>query len=169
MPAAPLTPCPACRRHVRASERACPFCAAALDPVALHARAAARPALTKRLGRAAIFALGGAAIATTASCYQAHGLGIGEGPPDPTPRVDAAIGTDAATPIDAGGSVALYGGPPDPDPVPVDAGADLDSGVTVEPAYGAPPFPIDDLDAGAPMNLYGAAPASHEPDDEPAA
>lgn len=29
-----LTPCPTCRRHVRADEAACPFCASSLKPLA---------------------------------------------------------------------------------------------------------------------------------------
>ena len=46
--AGPLVPCPACRRHVFANARACPFCRVELD-AALASRAAASP--RERLAR----------------------------------------------------------------------------------------------------------------------
>lgn len=49
-----LVPCPDCRRHVRVSESACPFCSASLDLAATP-----EPLLpTRRLGRARLFAFG---------------------------------------------------------------------------------------------------------------
>ncbi len=37
----PLVPCPSCHRHLRPTERACPFCASRLEPDALRTAAAA--------------------------------------------------------------------------------------------------------------------------------
>jgi hypothetical protein len=54
-----LEPCPACRRHVRTDETACPFCEAALGG------AASRRLSTTRVARAVVFA--GAALATAAA------------------------------------------------------------------------------------------------------
>jgi len=87
-----LTPCPECARHVRAGERACPFCGHVARFVAPPV-----PRSPGRLGRAAIFAFRtaviGAAGATTA-CGSATGL------------IDPEH-------VDAGASnINLYGGPP---------------------------------------------------------
>lgn len=167
-----LHPCPACSRHVRATEATCPFCASALPAAPPPRRAPPR-----RLGRAAVFAFGGAALAQAAGCYDHHVRGA---PVEPPTRRDA--GMEASVGL-------LYGTPPDPEPLdagllPVeDAGADvgsvhamyggptpiepadagLDAGESVVPAYGGPwPFPEPDAGhdagAGAPMNLYGAPP-----------
>ena len=54
-----LAPCPACRRHVRIDEPACPFCSAALPA------ASPRTPGVGRFTRAAVFA---GAIAGTAAC-----------------------------------------------------------------------------------------------------
>jgi hypothetical protein len=59
-----LRPCPGCARHVRANATACPFCDAAID---LDTGAPAVP--QERLGRAALMAFGGAAVAlSVAGC-----------------------------------------------------------------------------------------------------
>lgn len=52
----PLAPCPACQRHVLATESSCPFCAAAIASGALSVRT--MPEGTGRLSRAAAVALG---------------------------------------------------------------------------------------------------------------
>jgi hypothetical protein len=62
-----LIPCPACSRHVRASDAACPFCAAALD------RPSSGPGQAARVAVALAAAL--AASASLAACYG--------GPPHP--------------------------------------------------------------------------------------
>lgn len=130
-----LRPCASCGRHVRASERACPFCAATLAPTS----ASAQPAVG-RLGRAAIFAFG--AAASTVAVASIEGCGSTTEP------------ADAAAMVDSGGPAPAYGAPPD------DAGADaaspdIDSGGPA-PAYGAPP---DDAgtDAGM-LAMYGGPP-----------
>jgi hypothetical protein len=97
-----LEPCPHCHRHVTIHEAACPFCTGSL---AAFANLPPRLAPRIRLGRAAVFAFGVAALA------QACGDNL---PPSP-PQHDARIPPDAAR--DAGvdadnadndGSVAIY-------------------------------------------------------------
>lgn len=78
-----LAPCPACQRHVRIDETACPFCAAALAPG--EPRVLGRG----RLARAAVFA--GAALATTAG---AAGCG-GKAKPADTNVENAAVDAGA--------------------------------------------------------------------------
>jgi hypothetical protein len=56
-----LLPCPACSRHVRASEQECPFCGEALSLAGIPAP----PLPTTRLGRAATFAFGATLIGAT--------------------------------------------------------------------------------------------------------
>jgi hypothetical protein len=60
----PLRPCPECARHVRAIESACPFCEAKID----SPTDTAPPSLaaSRRLSRAALFAVG--ASAAVLSC-----------------------------------------------------------------------------------------------------
>jgi hypothetical protein len=145
-----LIPCQSCARHVRATESACAFCAAALP---VSARAVKRAVPKARLGRAATFAFGAAALAVSAAA-----CGDDDGD-DTTPPVDLGtdggmvvqdLGRDSATPDedlgtadlgagdlgteqDLGGVGPLYGGPP------VDAGQPDLGGVA--PAYGIPPTP----------------------------
>lgn len=154
-----LAPCPSCRRHVRVADAACPFCGAALDDAfraASSTAAAARTRPRKRLGRAAIFAFGGAALASTSGCYDHH---LRDGAPEPPlPAIDAGV--------DSGGIGLLYGAPPDPEPTPLDAGPSSEDDAAVIAAYGGPvPIPLDagpGEDAGAINNLYGAAPPPDE-------
>lgn len=151
-----LAPCPSCTRHVRVPATSCPFCAAIL-PEAVVVRSTPRA----RLGRAAIFAFGGAALASTAGCYEHHLRDAP--PPEPHVRDAAPLPLDAAIERDVGAPITLYGGPP-PD-VP-DAGVDagFDAGESVVPAYGGPfPFPEEDAgaDAGGAIGvLYGGAASS---------
>lgn len=108
----------------------------------------ARPRPTTRLGRAALFAFGTAALAP--GCYEHHI--VSDDPPPPGLVSDAAIAPrDAAlAPRDAALDLEdaefppglLYGGPPEPEPVPVDAGAaEEDDGGFGGPSadYGGPP------------------------------
>jgi hypothetical protein len=60
-----LRPCPACSRHVRVSERACPFCAGELDATFRSVPSPRVPAVG-RLSRAALFALGASGLAASA-------------------------------------------------------------------------------------------------------
>ena len=98
-----LRPCPACARHVRASDARCPFCDGALGP------AHASPTPRGRLHRAAQMAFGSALAASLAGC--------GTGGPG---EVDGGTITDSAasdaTPADTGtrdDAIAMpYGAPP---------------------------------------------------------
>jgi hypothetical protein len=149
---------------VRIADAACPFCGGQLDDTfrETSARAAAaRTAPRRRLGRAALFAFGGAALASTSGCYEHH-LRDGEIPEPPVPVIDAGV--------DSGGIGLLYGAPPEPEPL-IDAGGPEMPDAAVIAAYGGPiPVPVPspdagastDEDAGAPANLYGAAPAPDE-------
>lgn len=110
-----LVPCNGCGRHVRASERDCPFCGDAVDatqPVP------GRP--TVRLGRAATFAFGAALAAASASgCGESHQRGEdasaeeGEDAGAEEGEDAGAIAPPYGAPPDDGGSVALYGTPPE--------------------------------------------------------
>lgn len=148
--ASSLVPCPSCARHVRATERSCPFCRTALSS-AIASRVI--PGATQRLSRAAAFTFAAGLAATGCS-------------DDPAPPADAAVvdtgsttdtgattdtgsTTDTGGPSDDGGIVAMYGGPPDSG---VDAGADSggpsdDGGIA--PLYGLP------ADAGQPSQDAG--------------
>ena len=123
-----LSSCPACARHVRVSEAACPFCGAALSD-AFRARPAPRSPAA-RLSRSALYALGMGTVTLAAACSSSSSPG---GTDDAeAPIADAANGgspeTGVATPsygasphdageapYDAGGVVAAYGAPALPD------------------------------------------------------
>ena len=159
----PLCPCPACSRHVLLTERACPFCGGRM-PDDFPARA--RPAVTRRLSRAAAFAfgttlgLGGCSSTTTATDARAD-IAL-----DTAGDVAADVPRDI--PSDDGATAALYGDPPPRDAAVVD-----DDGAPVT-EYGAPPGPDASLDAasdvprdaahdavsdeGGAMFIYGAPP-----------
>lgn len=113
-----LVPCPACSRHVRASDEACPFCAAPVPP---GARASAGPAVGVVGTRAQLFlgAVTAAAIAaaSAAGCSpppRAIGPAYGSPAPRHAPEADA-----AAPAADAGVAVPMapagaYGAAPAP-------------------------------------------------------
>lgn len=103
--------CEGCDRHVRAASSECPFCDRALEPAPLG------PVWPRRrLGRAALMAFGGAAVAGVVA-------GCGDDS-DPVPPYGAP--PEDAGPGDAGNPAPPYGAPPD------DAGGPA-------PAYGAAP------------------------------
>jgi hypothetical protein len=159
----PLSPCPACARHVRIDEPTCPFCRAAL-PAAFAAPAAVRAA--GRLNRAALAALRMGAIGVTAAaCGGTVGGTSADSGSDarnsqPGTVVDGSDGNDDDAPsgIDAAygapGFGILYGAfafdaslPPEPDAssapsdassAPSDAGTEEDVRHIVA-SYGLPP------------------------------
>ena len=106
-----LEPCPHCHRHVNVHEAACPFCAASL--AGAFATLAPRVAPRVRLGRAAVFAFGVAAMAPacgdnlppTPAHHDAASV-----PPDVAR--DAAVLQDAGADADIDGSVAIYAAAP---------------------------------------------------------
>ncbi len=146
-----LVPCPACDRHVRSSEAACPFCAAEL-PGDLARRAV--PAANYRMGRAAALAFG--ATLTLTACAGEVLTSGGQG------STSGAGGSTSTTGMggDTGGGgftgVPLYGGPgfpldsgevdeasapPDASPDAGNDGAAGDGG-GIAPPYGAPPYGV---------------------------
>jgi hypothetical protein len=137
-----LRPCLSCGRHVRASESACPFCRASLEPTPTPPSGAA----VGRLGRAALFAFG----ATTVVAASASVEGCNVAPAYGTPPIDSGM-------VDSGGPSPLYGGPPD-------AGVTDDAATTPSDDAGndagniAPPYGTPSEDAGGPAPAYGAPP-----------
>jgi len=130
----PLIPCPSCRRHVRAGDESCPFCASAMP-----ADARAVPALNGRLGRGALFAFAVSVAAcggsTESDTTTDSGAATDSGATDTGTAKDTAV-------EDTGGPVAAYGGPPDTgliDTGTTDAGADVRDSGGPAPAYGLPP------------------------------
>jgi hypothetical protein len=132
-----LEPCPRCERHVRIHEAACPFCG---ESLAGFSPRSARALPKARLGRAALFAFGvSAAASTLTGCgddsdddEQTADGGGGDGNSNGSTGGDDGGGTSG----DSGGPVALYGAPAS------DGGVDNQS----------------DEDAGF-IALYGGAPS----------
>jgi len=138
----PLVPCPACRRHVRATDHACPFCAGALGD------ARPVPGTRARLRRSALavftstlVACGGTTTEDPGKDAAADGVSDGkvdvavDGPSDgllDTGLLDTGL---FDTGIDTGGAAPPYGIPPE------DSG--FDGGAT---------------DSGSPGSDYGAPP-----------
>jgi len=153
-----LAACPACARHVRVNEPGCPFCR---EPLPSSFREiTAPPPPTKRLGRAALFALRvGALSATTAACGGALGTKSSErdsGPGGVAYSIDATYGgppVDARAGQDAEEAEAAEGPPAyNPVPVPVYGGPCL--GMFTGPC--APVEPDASLDAApAPVDAAG--------------
>lgn len=108
-----FVPCDGCARHVRASDPVCPFCG---QPVRDDVP---RPLPSVRLGRAATFAFGAAIGLATTACTASHERGNG---------ADASTPRDAGVQMDSGSVAPAYGTPADPD----------GGGGTV-PLYGGPP------------------------------
>ncbi|MGO9836211.1 MAG: hypothetical protein ACLP1X_18580 [Polyangiaceae bacterium] len=175
-----LAGCPACARHLRVTEAACPFCGLALPSSFRELKAPPPPAT--RLSRAALYALRVSALSvTTVACGGSIGTGGGErdsGSSDATSIGDAAYG---GPPLDASedsgqgdaqlmgnldaGFTASYGGF-----IPVDGSFVNDGNVAVP--YGLPPQPdagptdansLPDVVYHMPPPPYGAFPAEDEP------
>jgi hypothetical protein len=121
-----LLVCPSCERHVRVTDAACPFCGLAL-PIELRASLALRSP-TKRLGRAALYALGMGTLSLAAACGgTVETLGDGGSGDGGTSAEAGDGGTEACFCPPYG--LPAYGGSP------IDAQQD---GITIGPAYGAP-------------------------------
>jgi hypothetical protein len=173
MNGARLVACPSCLRHVRAREDLCPFCAAAI-PAFLRNEPAPR-APTRRLSRAALYALGATSLGLVTACSgSVNGIGNEDASADefrPEPAYGGGpVSFDATPPEDAGPPEdalpdqiigPAYGGPVDAEPVDAispDGGPDA-----IGPVYGAPPDaePFDagefDADAGG-IASYGLPP-----------
>ncbi len=130
-----LVACPACARHVRVSETACPFCGSVLPDSLRESAPPAPPGV--RLTRAALFALGTGTLAIAPGCS--------------SDSVGTTPGTDASTTVFA----PPYGLAPIPDATSDDGGPTSgDDG-----AYDAPDFG-DDAAYGAPGIDYAPDGAS---------
>jgi hypothetical protein len=151
-----LEPCPACHRHVLVSEQTCPFCG---QDVRALAALPARAMPTRRLGRAALFAFGvGATASSSVGCVEEPEPEGSEG----DAQADSGAKADAGG--DSGNVVALYGlavpdagfggGQPGGALIP-DAGPGGDLGGAVA-LYGLAPPP----DAGAPKDAGWAQDAA---------
>jgi hypothetical protein len=160
-----LLACPSCKRHVRASEDTCPFCAAAV-PQELRAVPAPRPP-TVRLSRAALYVFGATSIGVAVACSgSVSGVGLDDGGADasqgpaPTPAYGSPGPPLEASPGDAAPDhviAPMYGLPADAQPfdAPDDAistdggGPEPDA---IGPVYGAPPdaepFDAEPFDGG---------------------
>ncbi|RZO61318.1 MAG: hypothetical protein EVA89_12125 [Sandaracinaceae bacterium] len=143
-----LVPCDGCRRHVRAADARCPFCAAPVPtaPPESSRRVSRRGNLT----RAAIFYLGasvasacGGEVPWEEPIAQPYGA-----PPDPEPDPDPEE-PESEEPEseeqDRGAVAAPYGAPPEPEPEPepepLPESAEGDAIQQGAGAYGAPPMP----------------------------
>lgn len=126
-----LIPCPACQRHVRAEEPACPFCARSLGPT--------RRAVGGALGLVAAAALAGCPEASTSSPPPGPPVPAYGGPPPMVQPIDQPTEQPTEQPIDQEGPADVYGAPPPPDVAPV---ASPDPGPPA-PVYGGPPVEPD--------------------------
>jgi hypothetical protein len=153
-----LAACPACARHVRVDEPACPFCRAVLPSSFRDRRAPTPPA--KRLSRAALYAFGVGTLSVSTACGGAIGgvggkdSGQGDAPSVGEGGEDGASsggidegGEDVGIGSSSGGIAVPYGLPPIelPDAEAADAGpTDASSRPDVihwppPPPYGGPP------------------------------
>jgi len=98
-----LRPCEECRRHVRAVERACPFCGAAM-PIAAPT---ARPLLGLVIGAGAAIAISGCDVTSVASAQQDEDeepirltpqYGAPDYYPPPPPTTQSPVNQDAGVP-----------------------------------------------------------------------
>ena len=103
---AALRSCPACLRHVRVSEPACPFCGGEPGDAFRSAPSPRAPAVG-RLSRAALFAIGAAGLIGAEGCSAANLYGgtpcVGE---CLGREADAEPAADGATDVAAGDTVA---------------------------------------------------------------
>lgn len=129
----PLAPCPACSRHVKTTERICPFCKGALPESIADA---ALPGATSRLSRAAAFAFASSLAVVGASA----GCTSGTAPLSGDAAANDGSPSDGS-PNDEGGQQPVYGAPAYGGPF-VDSGPDDSGGGGAK--YGGPP-----IDSGA--------------------
>ncbi len=152
---APLVPCEACARHLRADEARCPFCGAA------HAPQDLAYAPIPRMSRAALAALGAmltvvpvaALVGMEEADAQSHTPSIRPlygVPPRPLPvrppTRDAGAPPDASAPTDAGAHHDAS--------APTDAGARRDAGAHRAPRPPRRLYPPETM----PVPLYGISP-----------
>ena len=167
-----LLACPSCLRHVRVTENACPFCAAAI-PVSFRDLPLPRPP-ARRLSRAALYAFGATTIGLATACSgsvtniggDAAPDGSGEEAGQPLYGAPAPAYGAPTPPQDAGDELigVMYGLPipTDAEPPPDALGPDAISpayGISIdaEPPFDAEPPPDGDAMDGA-VAAYGLPP-----------
>lgn len=135
----PLTPCPSCRRHVRAADGACPFCRSAIDPTRVV------PSASRRLARGAVFVFASSVAACGGSTEPEPGsvTDTGAVATDTGGKSDSSSTADSFTDtaLDTGNVAPPYGIPPDDTGVVSDGTVDDTGGGMAK--YGAPPPPPD--------------------------
>ena len=150
-PPSHLVACPACARHVRASEATCPFCKGALDETTRSTPQRQGP--SARLSRAALYAFGVGSLTAASACSSSSAVPM---PPyGAAPQFDgsifevhdAASDLDSATASDDAGDAGT----------PKDAHADAIKDATPD----APFFPPD----AVPAPPYGLPPPPPPPED----
>ena len=140
-----FAPCPACARHVKEGDSACPFCGAGVSFVS----APVAPTAAGRLSRSALFSAsaGRAALATTGCSSSSSQPAYG--------------GVDAASASSSGGSSDGSSTPPDDGA----GGTSPSEAGSVQPLYGygavAPTAAGPQRCEGGAMALYGGAPINH--------
>src|SRR3954465_3096350 len=112
-----LLRCPVCQRHIRRTERECPFCGTIVPAAITERRDRSMP--VARLGRAALFTFAAATVGS-AGCSSTHLRSTGRG--DPPEESGGAGGQGGSIPQSVGGSGGagavgwsmggLYGSPP---------------------------------------------------------
>lgn len=111
-----LAACPACVRHVRVDETACPFCGAVLGASFAGSPEPVRPAV--RLSRAALAAFGAGTFGIVTACSSVGSMPpYGASPIIPPPSLD----DSGANPVDSSTTTLDA-------PEPADAGRPLDGG-----------------------------------------
>jgi hypothetical protein len=130
-----LVPCPECSRHVRVSEKECPFCASSLDLAGTP-----EPQLPRgRLSRAATLAFGATLVSASAlaACSSDSDTGTGNG----GGATSTAGAAGAATAGAGGGTVGPVYGAPAGGEIGVAGGENSNAGRGggAVPLYGAAP------------------------------
>ncbi len=160
-----LVACPSCARHVRVTERACPFCSSVLSATLRSSPAPRAPAA--RLSRAALYAFGAGTLSMASACGGTTSPGVEShqmadaygGPPVDTGTHEPMDAADGGPALDSGTDATR----------PCDFKDCMDSGLDAPPpmidaAYGGPGF-----DTGADTMFNGAygSPARDSGGNEP--
>lgn len=100
----PLAACPSCSRHVRLSEKACPFCRVDLPSAFREQAAPQSPA--RRLNRAALHALrmGAVTVAAATACGGSVSASGGDGGGDSSALADGSSGAASSGSGSSGGA-----------------------------------------------------------------
>ncbi len=96
-----FTPCPACARHVKEGDGACPFCGASV------ARSLAPPVVLGRMSRAALLAASAAGALALADCSSSSGTPLYGG--SSPPQEAGGPTNDGSSPDGVGSIMPLYG------------------------------------------------------------